>query len=218
MKQDYLSQALPPSAPPVGADQLPSGDKMREAVVGAEGIHDSLDMISLSPAERTKVGPASTPAEMEQSRLFAELTDACPQLLTLLGRAPGSMRAGYEMERLLLAYRQANLGLLKVGRGAFIISAADLTGQNDRVEEAAVTLSVNPSLSPERRAVIGNAGKCLDELRQTQKDAQAQRRKREERRQKRQQTEVQKAQARETQVRRLAQLASAPLPDGSAKK
>ncbi|MDW8282697.1 MAG: hypothetical protein RMK29_13370 [Myxococcales bacterium] len=213
MKQDYLNQVLAAARPPVGVEQLPAAQQMRAAEEEAGEIHGSLDLIRLQEAERDQLGPASRPEELELNRLYAELCDAVPQVLTLIGRPEGAMRHGYDMERALALYRQANQSLQDIARAAFVLAAAALTEDNDRAEEAALALAQDPQLPPERRAVLGNVARSLEALRATQEAAQERRRARQARRQARHEAELRLSLHREEQMRHAALLARAPLPE-----
>jgi hypothetical protein len=128
------------------------------------------------------------------------------------------MRDGYEMERALHIYREANQSLLEASRGTLLISAAELTRLNDDTEDAAEALGKSDKVAPERRSVIGNVARSLDTLRETQKEAQTRRKLRQERKQARIQAALLLSEKRQDRTRKLAELSEAPLPALQSKK
>ena len=214
MKQDYLSQLLP-TRPAVTADELPGAAQIVEADLAAGAVHEALDMLHLTESQRDRIGPAATPAELELDRLYAEATGKVPTLLDMINRPPGAMRHGYDMERALTVYRQANRSLLRIARGALVLSAGALTEGNDRVEEAALALARDRRLPAERRAVIDNARGALDALRARQQESQEGRLLRQQHREARHDAALARAQKRGADARRAAELAAAPLPEAN---
>ena len=216
MRYDHLSEVLPRAGSPVASTDLPKAAAIKESDREACLIHDSADMPQLTAEQRRDVGPPSTPEELELNRLYAELADGFAVVSQVRNVDPGRMRHGQELERALCVYREANERLQAGARAVLIIAGAALTADNDQIEDGALAAAADERLPAARRVVIGNAARFIESLRQTQASAQEGHRKRKAARAAARQAQLLLSERRQEEVRQLAALATAPLPEPRA--